>query len=33
MKFLDLTGKRFNHLTVNKQLPDYFTSGGNKVHK
>lgn len=33
MKFLDLTGKRFRHLTVNKQLPDYFTSGGNKVHK
>ena len=32
-KFIDLTGRKFGKLTVVKQLPDYYTSGGNKVHK
>lgn len=33
MKFKDLTGKKFKQLTVIKQFPDHYTSGGNKVHK
>ena len=31
-KFIDLTNKRFEKLTVIKQLPDLYTSGGNKKH-
>lgn len=32
-KFVDLTGKKFKQLTVIKQLPSHYTSGGYKVHK
>lgn len=32
-KFIDLTGRKFKQLTVIRQLPDHYTSGGNKVHK
>lgn len=32
-KFIDLTGQKFGKLTVLKQLPNHYTSGGNKVHK
>ena len=32
-KFKDLTDKKFKQLTVIKQLPDHYTSGGNKIHK
>ena len=31
-KFIDLTNKCFGKLTVIKQLPDYYTSSGNKKH-
>ena len=32
-RFIDLTKQKFGKLTVIKQLPDHYTSGGNKVHK
>lgn len=32
MKFIDLTNKNFGKLTVIKQLPDHYTTGGNKKH-
>lgn len=33
MRFLNLLGKRFGQITIVEQLPDYYTSGGNKKHK
>lgn len=32
-KFINLTNEKFGKLTVIKQLPNHYTSGGNKVYK
>ena len=32
MKFIDLINKNFGKLTVIEQLPDHYTTGGNKKH-
>lgn len=33
MRFLNLLGKKFGQITIVEQLPDHYTSGGNKKHK